>query len=46
VKVALDTNHYPTQIKVSDEQLRQLHLRRHEFHGDWNYTLTPPVRYC
>jgi hypothetical protein len=41
VKAALDTNHYPTKIKVSDEQLRQLRLKRHEFHGDWNYTLSP-----
>ena len=41
VKAALDTNHYPTKIKVSDEQLRQLRLKRHEFHGDWNYTLLP-----
>ena len=41
VKAALDTNHYPTKIKVSDDQLRQLRLKRHEFHGDWNYTLSP-----
>jgi hypothetical protein len=41
VKAALDTNRYPTKIKVSDEQLRQLRLKRHKFHGDWNYTLSP-----
>jgi len=41
VKAALDNNHYPTKIKVSDDQLRQLRLKRHEFHGDWNYTLSP-----
>jgi len=41
VKAALDTNPYPTKIKVSDEQLGQLRLKRHEFHGDWNYTLSP-----
>ncbi|MBM4028707.1 MAG: hypothetical protein FJ280_25420, partial [Planctomycetes bacterium] len=28
-------------IKVSDEQLGQLRLKRHEFHGEWNYTLSP-----
>ncbi len=41
VKAAIDTNHYPTKLKVSDEQLERLRLKRHEFHGDWNYTLSP-----
>jgi len=41
VKAALDTAHYETQIKVSDEQLARLRLIPHEFHGDWNYTLSP-----
>ena len=41
VKAALDTNHYDTNIKVSDEELTELRLKRHEFHGDWNYTLSP-----
>lgn len=41
VKAALDTNPYPTKIKVSDEQLGRLRLKRHEFHGEWNYTLSP-----
>jgi hypothetical protein len=41
VKAALDTNHYDTEIKVSDEELAGLRLQRHEFHGDWNYTISP-----
>lgn len=41
VKAALDTNHYETKIKVSDEQLERLRLKRHRFHGEWNYTLSP-----
>jgi len=41
VRAALDTNKYQTKIKVSDEQLARLQLKRHEFHGDWNYTLSP-----
>jgi Rhodopirellula transposase DDE domain len=44
VKAALDTNHYDTEIKVSDEELAGLRLQRHEFHGDWNYTITPSRR--
>jgi Rhodopirellula transposase DDE domain len=41
VKAALDTNHYDTEIKVSDDELARLRLQRHEFHGDWNYTISP-----
>jgi hypothetical protein len=44
VKAALDINHYETQIKITDEELAQLNLKRHEFHGDWNYTLSPRRR--
>jgi hypothetical protein len=28
-------------IKVPDSELSQVNLRRHEFHGDWNYTILP-----
>jgi Rhodopirellula transposase DDE domain len=41
VKAALDTNRYPTKIKVTAEQLATLRLKRHDFHGEWNYTLLP-----
>jgi transposase len=41
VKAALDTCHYDTAIKVSDEEMAGLRLQRHEFHGDWNYTISP-----
>jgi hypothetical protein len=41
VKAAIDTNPYPTRIKVTDEQMAQLRLKRHPFHGEWNYTLSP-----
>jgi Rhodopirellula transposase DDE domain len=44
VKAALDTNHYDTEIKVSDEELARLQLQRHEFHGDWNYTISPRLK--
>lgn len=44
VKAALDTNRYETAVKVTDEQLKQLRLTPHRFHGDWNYQLTPRKR--
>lgn len=36
-----DANTYPTGIKVSDEQLKALHITRDDFHGEWNYTFEP-----
>lgn len=33
--------HYPTGIKISDEQLAGLPLTRHDWHPEWNYDLAP-----
>ena len=41
VKAALDTNQYDTEIKVSDDELARLRITRHDFHGDWNYSIRP-----
>ncbi len=42
----LDLNDYPTGIKVSDAQMKQLNLHPADFHGsDWNYTIKPLTRY-
>jgi len=37
----LDEGDYPKAVKVTDEQLAQVQLTRHAFHGDWNYTVNP-----
>jgi transposase len=40
IEAALDTSDF----KVTDEQMRELSLRKHDFHGsDWNYTLEPRI---
>jgi biotin operon repressor len=39
VQADLDTNVYPTKVKVSDEQLASVNLHPHDFHGEWNYTI-------
>ncbi len=41
VKAELYPGNYPKGIKISDEELASLHLVRHSFHGDWNYSLHP-----
>ena len=41
VRAAIDDNQYETGIKISDEQLSELKIKRSEFHGEWNYTVNP-----
>lgn len=41
IEAALDTNPYPTGMVVSDQELATVSLKRADFHGDWNYTITP-----
>jgi hypothetical protein len=41
VHAELDPGSYPTGIEITDAQIAALPLRRHRFHGDWNYTLNP-----
>jgi hypothetical protein len=37
----LDRRKYPTGRKVSDEEMRQVNLKRNTFHGNWNYVIQP-----
>jgi Rhodopirellula transposase DDE domain len=41
VHAELDAGSYPTGTQVSDEEMATLPITRHDFHGDWNYTLHP-----
>ena len=41
VRAGLDPGSYPDGVKISDEQMAALPLDRHDWHGDWNYTLRP-----
>ena len=41
VRCQLDTNKYPTGVKVSDEELQSVRIERNAFHGDWNYVIQP-----
>ena len=41
IHARLDTRSYPTGVKTAKAELAALHLTRDDFHGNWNYTLTP-----
>ena len=41
VRAELDSSHYPKGIKVSDDELKAIQIKRDEFHGEWNYSILP-----
>jgi len=40
----LDDHAYEKGVKVTDEQMAQINIKPHEFHGEWNYTIRPRPR--
>jgi hypothetical protein len=41
VHCVLDTDQYPTGIKYAAKDVDALPITRHDFHGEWNYTVQP-----
>jgi hypothetical protein len=41
VRTELDRGRSPLGVKVGDGELAAVPLARHEFHGEWNYTMQP-----
>jgi len=41
VRAELDRSRYPLGVKVGDKELAAVPIRRHEWHGEWNYSILP-----
>lgn len=41
VKARLDKRRYRTGLRVSQADMKKLHLVRSDFHGEWNYRIEP-----
>jgi hypothetical protein len=41
VRAALDESTYPINQKVSDEEMTAIKITRADFHGEWNYSISP-----
>jgi hypothetical protein len=41
IKAKVNKKKYKTGIKISDEEMEELNLEKHKFHGEWNYTIIP-----
>jgi hypothetical protein len=43
VEASLDYACYEKGIKVTDEEMDRLNLKKQDFHGEWNYSLSPRI---
>ena len=43
IKAELDEQNYPLGKKVSDGEMESLALQKADFHGEWNYSISPRV---
>ena len=41
VQCEIDPNTYPAGVKITNAEMDAINIHRHEFHGDWNYTISP-----
>lgn len=41
VQAELDSSLYPKGVKVTDDELKTVQIKRDEFHGEWNYSILP-----
>jgi hypothetical protein len=41
VRCELDQNLYSKGVKISDQEMERINIERHEFHGEWNYSILP-----
>jgi transposase len=41
VRAQIDSNLYPSGLKVSDKDVATLRIERDAFHGEWNYKILP-----
>ena len=41
IKTAVDTTPYAKGIKITDKEMVALDIRKNDFHGEWNYTISP-----
>jgi hypothetical protein len=41
VRCEIDGNLYPKGVKVTDKEMQTLNITHDDFHGEWNYTISP-----
>ena len=44
IQADLNVNSYARGIKITDEEMSQVNITPADFHGEWNYTISPRAR--
>jgi hypothetical protein len=44
VKVRFDQRVYDKGIKVTADEIKKIKIKKHVFHGEWNYTIKPQLK--
>jgi hypothetical protein len=44
IEAELDTARYEVGLKVSDAELGAVQITRADFHGNWNYKISPRLK--
>jgi hypothetical protein len=44
VQCEIDPNTYPAGVRVTEAEMDAINIQRHDFHGEWNYTISPQLR--
>lgn len=44
VKVRFDKRVYDKGIKVTSDEIKKIKIKKHNFHGEWNYTISPQLK--
>jgi len=44
IQAEIDPKSYPLKKKISAQQLADIQITRHDFHGEWNYSIRPHAR--
>ena len=41
IEARIDEKNYEKGLKVSDDEMKTLNIKRDHFHGEWNYIISP-----
>ena len=44
VDCIIDQNKYERGIEITDEEYDAINIKKHKFHGEWNYTIKPRLK--
>jgi hypothetical protein len=44
IQAEVDTHFYKTGVKVSNQELEAVRLKKDKFHGEWNYIILPHTK--